>query len=94
MNVEVQVAVPVVVPAAKPHVVNVLVTPEAASDIVPEGVIAVPRDVSVTVTVQAEPWLITTGEAQETLVVVVRLLIVTEVLTPLLSVHFAVSLDV
>ena len=38
----------------------------------PLGVIAVPGEVSVTVTLQAEPWLTTTGDAQVTAVDVAR----------------------
>ena len=53
------------------HVVNVPVTPVSVRDTVPDGVVAVPGDVSVTVTVQADPWLTTTGVAQLTEVVVV-----------------------
>ncbi len=60
-----------VVPA-KVHVVNVPVTPVSESPTVPVGVIAVPGEVSVTVTLHAEPWLITTGVAQATVVVVAR----------------------
>ena len=37
----------------------------------PEGVTAVPAELSVTVTLHAEPWLITTEVAQVTVVVVV-----------------------
>ena len=71
VNVEEHVAVAPV--PDRVHVVNVPVTPVSAIVTVPLGVIAVPSDVSVTVTLQAEPWLITTGEAQVTAVVVVRL---------------------
>ena len=69
VNVEEQVAVAPV--PDRVQVVNVPVTPVSAIVTVPDGVIAVPGDVSVTVTLQAEPWLITTGEAQVTAVVVV-----------------------
>jgi hypothetical protein len=39
---------------------------------VPEGVVDVPGEVSVTVTVHADPWLITTGVLQLTVVEVAR----------------------
>ena len=71
MKVEEQVAVAPV--PVRVHAVNVPVTPVSAIVTVPDGVIAVPGDVSVTVTLQAEPWLITTGEAHVSAVVVVRL---------------------
>ncbi len=70
MNVEVHVAEAVV--PAKVHVVNVPVTPVSESPTVPVGVIAVPAEMSVTVTLHVEPWLITTGVVQETVVVVAR----------------------
>ena len=70
MNVEVQVADAVV--PARVQVVNVPVTPVWLSPTVPVGVMKVPGEVSVTVTVQVEPWLITTGVAQLTVVVVAR----------------------
>ena len=60
-----------VVPA-KVHVVNDPVTPVWLNATVPVGVIAVPGEVSVTVTLHAEPWLITTGVAHDTVVVVAR----------------------
>jgi len=41
-------------------------------------VLVVPADVSVTVTVHVDPWLITTGLVQLTVVVVTRLLTVSE----------------
>ena len=69
VNVEEHVAVAPV--PARVHVVNVPVTPVSAIVTVPDGVIAVPGEVSVTMTLHAEPWLITTGEAQVTAVVVV-----------------------
>jgi len=54
-------------------VVKVPVTPVWLSDTVPVGVTNVPAaDESVTVTLQVEPWLITTGVVQLTVVVVVR----------------------
>lgn len=69
MKVEEQVAVAPV--PDRVHVVNEPVTPVSARVTVPEGVVAVPDEVSLTVTLQAEPWLITTGVAQLTVVVVV-----------------------
>jgi hypothetical protein len=53
------------------HVVNVPVTPVSVSATVPVGVMNGPALVSVTVTVQVEAWLITTGLLQFTLVDVV-----------------------
>ncbi len=70
MNVEVHVADAVV--PARVHVVNVPVTPVSLNATVPVGVMAVPGEVSVTVTLHVEPWLITTGVAQATVVVVAR----------------------
>ena len=70
MNVDVHVAVPAVVPATKPHVVNVPVTPAALKVTAPVGVVAPVVDVSVTVAVQVDPWLTTTGLVQVTVVVV------------------------
>ncbi len=71
VNVEVQVADDVV--PARVHVVNEPVTPVSLSATVPVGVTNVPAaDESVTVTLQVEPWLITTGVVQLTVVVVVR----------------------
>ena len=52
--------------------VNALVTTLLDTVTVPDGVMNVPGEVSVTVTVHSEPWLIATGDAQETVVVVVR----------------------
>jgi len=60
-----------VVPA-RVHVVNVPVTPVSLNATVPVGVMNVPADVSVTVTVHVEAWLIMTGVEQLTVVVVVR----------------------
>ncbi len=71
VNVEVQVAEAVV--PAKVHVVNDPVTPVSLRATVPVGVRNVPAaEVSVTVTLQVEPWLITTGVMQLTVVVVAR----------------------
>lgn len=78
---EVQVA-EAVVPASV-HVVNVPVTPVSLIATVPVGVMNVPAEVSVTVTVQVEPWLITTGVVQETVTVGGGLL-VTTLVVPLL----------
>ena len=71
-----------VVPASV-HVVNVPVTPVSVRATVPVGVMNVPTEVSVTVTVQVDPWLITTGVVQLTAVVVARLL-TTILVVPLL----------
>jgi hypothetical protein len=70
--VEVHVADAVV--PANVHAVNVPpVTPVSASETVPVGVRNVPADeVSVTVTVQVEAWLMNTGVVQLTVVLVVR----------------------
>jgi len=71
VKVDAQVAEAVV--PARVHVVKVPVTPVWLSDTVPVGVTNVPAaDESVTVTLQVEPWLITTGVVQLTVVVVVR----------------------
>jgi len=71
VKVEVQVAEAVV--PARVHVVKEPVTPVSAKPTVPVGVMKVPTEVSATVTVHVEPWLITTGVVHETVVVVVRL---------------------
>jgi hypothetical protein len=55
VNVDVHVAVPAVVPAARAHVVNVPVTPVTPRVTEPVGVVAPVADVSVTVTLQADP---------------------------------------
>ena len=70
VNVEEHVAEAVV--PAKVHVVNDPVTPVSDRATVPVGVLVVPGDTSVTVTLHVEPWLITTGVVQETVVVVAR----------------------
>ena len=68
---EVQVADAVV--PAKVHVVKVPpVTPVSLNATVPVGVMNAPAEVSVTVTLQVEAWLITTGVVQLTVGVVVR----------------------
>jgi len=71
-----------VVPA-RVHVVNAPVTPVSLSATVPVGVRKAPAELSVTVTVQVEPWLTTTGVVHETVVVVVRLF-TTMLVVPLL----------
>ena len=70
VNVEEQVAEAVV--PARVQVVNDPVTPVSESPTVPVGVIAVPAEVSVTVTLHVDPWLIATGVVQEIAVVVAR----------------------
>jgi hypothetical protein len=70
VNVEVHV-VEVVVPASM-HVVNAPITPVWESVRVPFGATKVPGEVSVTVTLQVEPWLITTGVMQLIVVDVAR----------------------
>jgi hypothetical protein len=66
VKVEVHV-VETVVPASW-HVVKVPATPVSDSVIVPFGATKVPGEMSVTVTLQVEPWLITTGVVQVTVV--------------------------
>ncbi len=81
-----QFAVPAVVPAARVHValegvkVPVLLVVKV---MVPVGVVGL-EDVSVTITVQVEPWLTTTGVVQLTVVVVARRL-TTMLAVPLLE---------
>ena len=72
-----------VVPA-RVHVVNVPVTPVSDKATVPVGVMKVPAEVSVTVTVHVEAWFATTGVVQLTVVVVVRRL-TTMLVVPLLE---------
>ena len=81
-NVEVHVAEAVV--PANVHVVNVPVTPVSLRATVPVGVMKVPADVSVTVTVQVEPWFTTTGVVQ-VIAVVVLLGFTTMLVVPLLE---------
>jgi len=69
VNVEVQVADAVV--PARVQVVKVPVTPVSLRATVPVGVMNVPAALSVTVTLQVEPWLTTTGVVQVTVVAVV-----------------------
>ena len=75
-----------VVPA-RVHVVNDPVTPVWLNATVPVGVVA-PTEVSVTVTLHVDPWLITTGVVQET-VVVVTCGLTTTLVVPLLAPWFA-----
>ena len=82
VNVEVHVA-EAVVPASV-QVVNDPVTPVSLRATVPVGVLVVPGDTSVTVTLQVEPWLITTGVVQLT-AVVVALLLTMMLVVPLLK---------
>jgi len=82
VKVDVHVADAVV--PAKVHVVNVPVTPVSPRATVPVGARNVPGEVSVTVTVQVEPWLMTTGVVHETVVVVARLF-TTILVVPLLA---------
>jgi hypothetical protein len=83
VKVEVHVADAVVdVPSV--HVVNEPVTPVSDRVTVPVGVTKVPASLSVTVTVHVEPTLMSTGEVQLTVVVVVLLFTVTLV-EPLLA---------
>ena len=70
VKVEVHVAEAVV--PAKVQVVKDPVTPVWLKPTVPVGVMKVPAEVSVTVTLHVEPWLITTGVVHETVVVVTR----------------------
>ena len=70
VNVDVHVAVPAVVPAAKVHVVNVPVTPLTVKVTEPVGVLTGATEVSVTVAVHVDPWLTTTGLVHVTAVVV------------------------
>ena len=85
VNVDVQVADAVV--PAKVQVVKEPVTPVSLSATVPVGVVAPVAEVSVTVTVQVDPWLITTGVVQET-VVVVTCGLTTTLVVPLLPAWF------
>ena len=82
VNVEVHVAEAVV--PARVHVVNVPVTPVSLSATVPVGVMNVPAELSVTVTLHVEPTFTTTGVVQVMVVVVVRLF-TTMLVVPLLE---------
>jgi len=79
----VQVAEAVV--PARVHVVNDPVTPVSARLTVPVGVMNVPAEMSATVTLHVEPWLMTTGVVHDTVVVVTRGL-TTTLAVPLLPV--------
>jgi len=68
VNVEVQVAEAVV--PARTHEEKIPVTPISLNESVPVGVVAPVAEVSVTVTLQVDPWLIATGLEQATVVVV------------------------
>jgi hypothetical protein len=81
-KVEVHVA-DAVVPASV-QVVNVPVTPVSLNATVPVGVMKVPVEMSVTVTVHVEAWLATTGVVHVTVVVVARML-TTMLVVPLLE---------
>jgi len=63
VNVDVQVADAVVPDSV--HVVKVPVTPVSPNVTVPVGVLVAPVVVSVTVTLQVEPWFATTGVVHE-----------------------------
>ena len=84
MAVKVEVHVAEAVVPARVQVVKVPVTPVSESATVPVGVLVVPGETSVTVTLHVEPWLITTGVVQLT-VVVVALLLTTILVVPLLK---------
>lgn len=86
VKVDVHVALAVV--PASVHVVNEPVTPVSLRATVPVGVVAPVADVSVTVTVQVDPWLMTTGVEHET-VVVVACGLTTTLVDPLLAAWFA-----
>ena len=81
VNVEVHVAAAVV--PARVQVVKDPVTPVSLRATVPVGVLVVPAETSVTVTVQVDPWFTTTGVVQLTVVVVARRL-TTILVVPLL----------
>jgi hypothetical protein len=83
VKVEVHVA-DAVVEVPRVQVVNEPVTPVSDRVTVPVGVMKVPASLSVTVTVQVEPTLMSTGEVQLTVVVVVLLFTVILVV-PLLA---------
>ncbi len=93
LNVEVHVAVAIV--PLREHVVNVPVTPVSLSETVPNGVMVMPGLVSVTVTVQVEVLPTTTGVVHETVVVVARLLTVSDIAAvPVPAVLVALTLTV
>jgi len=74
VGVKVDVHVADAVVPARVQVVNVPVTPVTLIATVPVGVMNVPADVSVTVTLHVDPELTFTGVVQLTAVVVARLL--------------------
>jgi len=82
VNVEVHVAEAVV--PARVQVVKVPVTPVSLSATVPVGVMNVPAELSVTVTLHVEPTFTTTGVVQVIVVVGVRLF-TTMLVVPLLE---------
>lgn len=89
VKVELQVAEAVV--PDRVHVVNDPVVPVSLRETVPVGVRNVPAaEVSVTVTLQVDAWLITTGELHDTVVVVVRGL-TTILVVPLLGLNWFVT---
>jgi hypothetical protein len=95
--VKVEVHVVAAVVPARVHVVNEPVTPLCERETVPLGETKVPVEVSVTVTVQTEPWLMTTGEVQLTVVEVVlsvkvKATVVEFIVEPLVAVTVAVEL--
>ena len=72
-KVNVQVAVPAVVPATRLHDVNVPeAVPVTVIAIVPVGVVAPLADVSTTVTVHVDAWLMTTVVGLQLIDVVVE----------------------
>jgi hypothetical protein len=93
LNVDVQVAEAVF--PLRVHVVNVPVTPVTLRETVPNGVMIMPGLVSVTVTLQVDVWPTTTGVVHDTVVVVVRLLTVSEAdAVPVPAVLVALTLTV
>jgi hypothetical protein len=70
VKVDVQVAEAVV--PANVQVVKIPVTPSSERATAPVGVMKVPGEVSVTVTLHVEPWLTTTGVVHDIVVVVAR----------------------
>ena len=77
------------------HVVNVPVTPISVRDTVPVGVVKVPGLMSVTVTLHEDAWPTLTGDVHETVVVVARLLTVSEAdAVPVPAVLVALTLTV
>lgn len=83
VNVDVHVADAVA--PARMHGVNDPETPVSVKVIVPVGVMNVPGELSVTVTLQVVSTLITTGDVQLTVVVVVRRFTVMLIVPPLVA---------